>query len=86
MFKVESYKGVDIASVVVCFDIRYFVMNKMFVHFATVEEAREDIDKTIYQDLADEWIEQNKKYFTDINFTEDERIQIGKNISNKDVV
>lgn len=82
MTVIENYKGIDIAIGIVCYDVRYFVMNKIFVHFATIEEAREDIDNTILKGVAYDWITQNNKYLKDIEFTHDELIQIGKNVSN----
>lgn len=82
MTVVENYKGVDIACGIVCYDIRYFVMNKMFTQFPSIEEAREDIDRTIFIETAQEWIKLNKEYMKHINFTETELIQIGKNIKN----
>ena len=77
---VENYKGVGISSEIVCYDIRYFVLDKHFTHFKTIEEAREDIDNTIFKGIAYEWISDNKDYVKGIKFEEDELIQIGRNI------
>jgi hypothetical protein len=83
MIKVENYRGVEIAFGVVSFNIRYFVLNKLFTHFSTIEEAKNDIDEQILIDKAEEWIDSNKDYFKFIVFSKDELIQIGKNISKR---
>jgi hypothetical protein len=81
MTVIENYKGVNIASAIVCYNIRYFVMNKLFTHFDTIEEAREDIDNTIHMGIAYDWIAKNKEYIKHIDFSRDDLIQIGINIS-----
>lgn len=43
--KFETYKGIDIAIGIVCYNFRYFVMNEHFRHFESVEKARKHIDK-----------------------------------------
>lgn len=79
---VEIYKGVEISSEIVCYDIRYFVLNKHFTHFKTIEEAKIDIDNTIFKGIAYNWIADNKDYINGIKFSEEDLIQIGKNIDN----
>ena len=42
---IDIYKGIGISMVIVCYDIRFSVLNGGFRHFATIEDAKKYIDE-----------------------------------------
>ena len=80
---VENYRGVDIQSrVLSCGDTLFFVLNKFYTHFPTIEKAREDVDNTIFIEIGRKWVSEYRDYIKGLKFDQSELILIGRNIDN----